>query len=134
MEGPINGDRFQRREGDGVVVTVMQWLMAQAKLRLALVVASLFSVLGAGIALLFMRAIVLDKVLAQDVSHGARFTSVDDRIGKLEAKVGNNTVTLQSLTTSAGTLLRAECLRNSKATQELLQMTCPSNLYRGAPR
>lgn len=134
MEGPINGDRFQRREGDGVVVTVIQWLMAQAKLRLALVVASLFSVLGAGIALLFMRAIVLDKVLAQDVSHGARFTSVDERIGKLEAKVGNNTVTLQSLTTSAGTLLRAECLRNSKATQELLQMTCPSNLYRGAPR
>lgn len=134
MAGHTTGERFRRREGEGILATGLQWLLAQAKLRLAVVVGSAFTLIGAGLALLVMRLIVLDKVLAQDAEHKGRMARIEANAEILSRTVESNTQTLGKLTGDAGTLIRAECLRLSKADQELLQMACPPNLYRGVQR
>lgn len=130
MANRNSDERFRHREGDGRLVTALQWLLSQAKVRLALTLSAVFTVFGATLALFFMRMIVLDRVLAQDVE----MARIDRRVDSIRTRMGLNIQSIDALGTLAGTLIRAECLRTSKADQELLQMQCPPNLYKGVTR
>jgi hypothetical protein len=135
-------ERFQKREGYGPIMQFVTWVMRlvikHATAKVAIWVGTVCAAGGALLSLLLMRTLALAQIAAQDVSHSARMTKIE-----VEAMVSDTVQNraLDSLRSrmgtvevNTGTLIRAECLRTSKADQQLLQMACPSDLYRGVPR
>jgi len=78
--------------------------------------------LGSALWALVMRFLLVAQLNAQDADHTGRMDRLDAKVAALEIRMGD-----------VATLIRAECDRKTRAEQARLQMTCPAELYRGAP-
>lgn len=137
MRDAMNG-RFHRREGDGWGITMLQffiaWVTREAKAKALLLVGAVCTVTGSFLMWAVMRFLVVDQVMAQDAAHSGRMAAIEAGAAVLEARFEAVEQRVGDVEENTGTLIRAECLRTSLADQALLRMTCPANLFRGAPR
>lgn len=121
--------RFRARDTDRFWQKVLALVLRAPNVARAL---SMFGV-GALVMGLVFRFFVIDKIEAQGRDHSGRMAKIEAE--QLIERAARDTTLrrIKAIETSSAMLIKAQCLRTSKAWQENLQMECSPNLYLGAP-
>ena len=124
--------RFRSREGDSWWQTVLHGIIGSPAILKTVVGLGIGSAIGVA----FMRFTVLDQVTAQDATHRQMIEAVRDTNRAVSAALAQeiqaNRRTIEETSKAAASSNRGICLQVSKRDQELGDMDCPPNLYRGA--
>ncbi len=95
---------------------------------------ALLVLLGAGGGTAIYRYSLLGPVESMAAEHPARMAQIEVEAAVMDARVDSLASRLRQVESNTGVLVRAECLRLTRADQQWLGMQCPPDLYRGAPR
>jgi len=105
-----------------LVVSPLTWKLA------------LTAVLASGVGVSVYRYSLLGPVESMAAEHPARMTQIEVAADITDARVDSLASRLRQVESNTSVLVRAECLRLTRADQQWLGMACPPDLYRGAPR
>lgn len=95
---------------------------------------ALLVLLGAGVGSGIYRYSLLGPVESMAAEHPARMAQIEVEASLTNARVDSLASRLRQVESNTSVLVRAECLRLTRADQQWLGMQCPPDLYRGAPR
>lgn len=100
----------------------------------ALLKIAAYLAVGAGLGTAVYRYSLLGPVESMAAEHPARMAQIEVEAAVTNARVDSLASRLRQVESNTSVLVRAECLRLTRADQQWLGMQCPPDLYRGAPR